>query len=297
MKTVFFTILLLFEISALSKSDFYMAAAGVCLAAAVFGKRAFTQTPARQKAAVDTGLILLVIISLWQLSSSNFELLDPVLFPSPERVLKLFFSELPTMTKGMFSSLYLLGCAYFLALATAIPAGLLVGNSRRMRNAVEPFSKVLSAIPPIVYIPYAIALLPSFDAASIFVIYSGVFWPVFVSTVAGVVNIPANLLDSAKLLHLKKFSFYWHILLPGAMPAILTGASLGLIFSFLLLTAAELIGATEGLGWYVKNYSDFADYARVITGILFIGLVITVISSIFHQIERLLLRYREVKND
>ena len=145
------------------------------------------------------------------------------------------------------------------------------------------------------YIPYAIALLPSFSAASIFVIWSGAFWPVFVNTVSGVVTIPANLVDSAKMLHLKRSVFYWKVVLPGAMPSILTGASLGLVFSFLLLTAAELIGATEGLGWYVKNYSDFADYGRVVVGIIFIGIVVTALSSVFKLVERRLLRYREAE--
>jgi len=187
--------------------------------------------------------------------------------------------------------------AYLLALATAIPAGMAVGNCRRLRNAAEPFSKVLGAIPPIVYIPYAIALLPSFSSASIFVIWSGAFWPVFVSTIAGVVNIPATLLDSARMLHLRRRVFVFRVLLPGATPSILTGASLGLIFSFLLLTAAELIGATEGLGWYVKNFSDFADYARVIVGIIFIGIVVTLLMWIFKLIELRLLCYRRVKND
>ena len=152
---------------------------------------------------------------------------------------------------------------------------------------------MLSAIPPIVYIPYAIALLPSFSAASVFIIWSGAFWPVFVSTISGVVNIPETMLDSARMLHLKRRTFVFRVLLPGAMPSILTGASLGLIFSFLLLTAAELIGATEGLGWYVKNFSDFADYGKVIVGIIFIGLVITAITAVFKRIERYLLRYKE----
>ena len=57
--------------------------------------------------------------------------------------------------------------------------------------------------------------------------------------------------------------------------------------------AAELIGATEGLGWYVKNFSDFADYGKVIVGIIFIGLVITAITAVFKRIERYLLRYKE----
>jgi len=99
------------------------------------------------------------------------------------------------------------------------------------------------------------------------------------------------------MLHLKKATFFFRILLPGALPSICTGASLALVLSFLLLTAAELIGATSGLGWYVKNFSDFADFPRVIAGIIFIGIVITVITSVTDRIERRLLRHLEADHD
>lgn len=291
-------ILLVIELFALTaaaawKHDWFALAAGVLIPAVALVRVLLAWKKERRTAIVDVAVVLESFLLLWQLTTSNRALLDPVLFPTPEAVLRLFFRELKDMLHGMFSSLYLLGVAYALSLATAIPGGLVVGSSPRLRNAAEPFSKVLSAIPPIVYIPYAIALLPSFKAASIFVIWSGAFWPVFVSTIAGVVNIPETLLDSARMLHLGKRTFILRVLLPGAMPSILTGASLGLVFSFLLLTAAELIGATEGLGWYVKNFSDFADYARVVVGIIFIGIVITAVSAAFKRIEKRILRYKE----
>ena len=291
-------ILLVIELIALTaaaawKHDWFALAAGVLIPAAALVRVLLAWKKERRTAIIDAAVVLESFLLLWQLTTSNRALLDPVLFPTPENVLRLFFRELKDMLHGMLSSLYLLGVAYFLSLATAIPGGLVVGSSPRLRNAAEPFSKVLSAIPPIVYIPYAIALLPSFKAASIFVIWSGAFWPVFVSTIAGVVNIPETLLDSARMLHLGKRTFILRILLPVAMPSILTGASLGLVFSFLLLTAAELIGATEGLGWYVKNFSDFADYARVVVGIIFIGIVITAVSAAFKRIEKRILRYKE----
>jgi NitT/TauT family transport system permease protein len=62
--------------------------------------------------------------------------------------------------------------------------------------------------------------------------------------------------------------------------------------SFILLTAAEMIGATSGLGWYVKYFSDFADYARVIVGIIFIGMVVTGITFGVDRMEKWLLRWR-----
>ena len=269
--------------AAVWKHDWFAAAAGVLIPAAALVRTLFVWDKARRTAIVDVTAVL-----------EGF-LLEFVSKPCGlrEGVLRQFFSELKDMAHGMLSSLFLLGTAYLLSLGTAIPGGLLVGSSTRLRNAVEPFSKVLSVIPPIVYIPYAIRLLPSFSAASIFVIWSGAFWPIFANTVAGVVNIPETMLDSARMLHLKRGTFIFRVLLPGAMPSILTGASLSLVFSFLLLTAAELIGATEGLGWYVKDRADFGDYARVIVGIIFIGLVITAISAGFKRIEKRILRYKE----
>ena len=279
--------------AAVWKHDWFAAAAGVLIPAAALVRTLFVWDKARRTAIVDVAAVLEGFLLAWQLVTSNWPVLDPVYFPALETVLRQFFGELKDMAHGMLSSLFLLGTAYLLSLGTAIPGGLLVGSSTRLRNAVEPFSKVLSVIPPIVYIPYAIRLLPSFSAASIFVIWSGAFWPIFANTVAGVVNIPETMLDSARMLHLKRGTFIFRVLLPGAMPSILTGASLSLVFSFLLLTAAELIGATEGLGWYVKDRADFGDYARVIVGIIFIGLVITAISAGFKRIEKRILRYKE----
>ena len=120
----------------------------------------------------------------------------------------------------------------------------------------------------------------------------GAFWPLFVNTINGVFNIPGGLIDAARVLNLKERTILWKVILPGAMPSICTGANLGLLFAFVLLAAAELIGATSGIGWYVKNFSDFADYQRVVVGILFIGVVVTVITWGTERLERHLLRWR-----
>ncbi len=240
----------------------------------------------------DVSAVLFVVLLTWHLLTERFGVLDAMLFPTPEAVLKLFIFEIPDLFKGLGSSLILLVTGYFLALVTAIPLGLLVGWRRRLFYAVNPFTKVLGPIPPIVYIPYAIALLPTFRMASIFVIFVGAFWPLFINTVNGVSGIEKTLIDSARVLNLKERTMLFRIILPGALPSIVTGATLALVFSFILLTAAELIGATSGIGWYVKNFSDFADYPRVVIGIIFIGFVVTAVTFFTERIERRLLRWR-----
>lgn len=260
-------------------------------------RRKFASSGTSRVAAGDVAAVLFAFLLLWELLTARLGWLDGQLFPPPEIIFALFVSEFPDMLKGLGSSIVLLGSGYLLALATAVPLGLIVGWKRRLYHAVNPFAKVLGPIPPIVYIPYAIALLPTFRLASIFVIFAGAFWPLFVNTVSGVFGIPAGLIDAARMLHLRERTLLWRIVLPGAMPSICTGATLGLLLAFLLLAAAELIGATSGIGWYVKNFSDFADYRRVIVGILFICIIVTVVTWGTERIERHLLRYREANHD
>lgn len=247
---------------------------------------------AARTGAGDLASILYLALGFWYLATGPLVFLDKLLFPKPDVVLKLFISELPDMLKGLVNSLILLVSGYLLALVSGVTFGLLVGWRARLFRAVNPITKILGPIPPIVYIPYAIALLPSFRAASIFVIFIGAFWPVFINTVNGVFNIPKGLIDSARVLNLKERTLLLRIVLPGALPSICSGATLGLVFSLVLLAAAELIGANSGIGWYVKNFADFADYQRVSVGIIFIGIVVTVITWGTERLERHLLRWR-----
>lgn len=241
----------------------------------------------------DVTAIVFGILLLWQLLTVRLGVLDAFLFPYPEEILELFADNIGEIFSGLGSSLVILGSAYLLALATAIPIGLLVGWQRRLYNAVHPISKVMSAVPPIVYIPYAIALLPTFRLASILVIFIGAFWPIFVSTLNGTVQFDKKMIDAARMLHVRQHQMLFRIILPGIMPQVLTGCSVGLIFSFILLTSAEMIGATSGIGWYVKYYSDFGDYGRVIVGIIFIGMVVTAVMWLFERVQGYLLRWQE----
>lgn len=166
------------------------------------------------------------------------------------------------------------------------------GWRKRFYNAVSPLTKVLGPIPPVVYIPYAISLLPSFAFSSVFVIFIGAFWPIFINTLNGVFAIEKKIVDSARVLNVSERTMLFRVILPGTLPSIISGSTIGLVLAFVLLTAAETIGASSGLGWYVKYFSDFADYPRVIVGIIFIGIVVAAITFVSGKIERYLLRWK-----
>lgn len=248
----------------------------------------------RQKAETvgDVTAIGYAVLLAWELATARYNLVDPMLYPSPAAVLQLFIKDRADLAKGLLSSMQLLAGGYAAALVAAVPLGLLVGWRRRLFRAVSPVTKVLGPIPPIVYIPYAIAILPTFRMSSIFIIFVGAFWPIFINTLNGVFTVDRKIIDSARVLNVPERTMLFRVILPAAMPAIISGANIGLVLSFILLTAAEMIGATSGLGWYVKYFSDFADYSRVIVGIIFIGLVVTVITFGLDKLEKRLLRWR-----
>jgi len=240
----------------------------------------------------DLTAVLYGALFLWEFLTVRLNLLDKMLFPSPSHVLALMVKEIPAFITGLVSSLGILVVGYGAGAALGAGLGLIVGYKARLRRLATPLTRVLGPIPPTVYIPYAIVLLPTFKLSSMFVIFVGSFWPVFINAMNGVLGIEGRIIDSAKVLNLDQKTMLLRIILPGALPSIMTGATIGLAMSFILLTAAEMIGATAGLGWYIKYFSDFADYPRVIVGIIFAGIVVTGIMYVFDRFEKRLLRWR-----
>ncbi len=233
-----------------------------------------------------------VFLFLWTLFTAKFALLPAALFPPFGKVLAQAAEDAPKILINIKSSLGIILQGFLLALITAIPTGLFLGWNARLGSAASYLSKFFSSIPPIVYIPYGIALLPSFRSVSVFVIFLASFWPVFAGTMSGVLNADKRILDSAKVLNVSSFGMLWNVILPASLPQIFLGCNQGLSVSFILLTSAEMIGARDGMGYYVKYYSDFGDYTRTIVGLLVIGLVVIGVTFIFNQVQKYLLRWK-----
>lgn len=229
---------------------------------------------------------------LWTLLTEKFNVLREALFPPMGKVFYQFIADFDKIVLNIGSSIGIVIEGYVLAAIIAIPLGLFLGWSIRLGSAATYVSKFLGAIPPIVYIPYGIALLPTFRSVSVFVIFLATFWPVLASTMSGVLNVEKKVIDSAKVLNVNKFTMLFSVILPSALPQIFIGCNQGLSVSFILLTSAEMIGARSGLGYYVKNYSDLGDYTRTIVGLLVIGVVVVAISFLFNKLQNHLLKWK-----
>lgn len=234
-----------------------------------------------------------VFMTVWTLATAKFDLLNDLLFPAPGKVIAQFAEDKTVILTNIKSSVGIIIQGFLLAAVAAIPLGLLIGLNARLGNAASYLTKFFSSIPPIVYIPYGIALLPTFRSVSVFVIFLASFWPIFAGTMSGVLNVDKRTVDSAKVLNVKKPAMLTSVILPASLPQIFLGCNQGLSVSFILLTSAEMIEARDGMGYYVKYYSDFGDYTRTITGLIVIGVVVIAVTFLFNRFQQYLLRWRK----
>ena len=230
--------------------------------------------------------ILLMLTVFYSLLTDVAGALDPMLFPGWKVIVPAFIKSIGALFTGFYYSMRLLLPAFVSAVITGIGIGLFVGMRPRLKRLLMPLFRALNPIPPTMLIPYAIAVLPTFWLSSAAIIFIGVFWPVLMSTLHGIYLLEPRWLDNAACLELRGWKLIRKVILPGAMPQIFAGIGSGLIFSFILLTVAEMFGAKAGMGFFVQYYADFAEYDRVLAGIIFLSLVVMIIMALYDLIQR-----------
>lgn len=234
----------------------------------------------------DIVVLVWVLFLVWELASTKFAITPNVLVPTPEEVFDIFRSSYPTLIRNVISSTTLLAIGYTIGIALGVVLGIICGWIPRLREMFYPIANVLAPIPPTVFAPYLVVLMPSFRSASAVIIVLGVFWPQFLSMVLRVSSLDPRLLDNARALGVRNFTMIHRIILPYVTPGILQSLRVSLTTAFLMLTFAEMIGATAGIGFYITNSNIYANYAAVIAGIIVCGIVVTVLSSITSWIQR-----------
>jgi NitT/TauT family transport system permease protein len=233
-----------------------------------------------------TAIIIFLAVFGYELLTDITKRLDPLLFPGLSKILPALWEQFGNLNMSLLSSLKLLVPAYSLALVLGVLIGLIVGWSEPLRRNLTPIFRGLSPIPPTMYIPYTIAVLPTFWSASVFIILLGCFWPILTGTIHGVAIIEQRHIDNARMLNLKGIKFLRKVVLPAATPSIFSGAGISLVFAFILLMVAEMFGSTSGLGYFIQQQADFSEYAKVLAGLLYMSVFIILVMVIFDLIQR-----------
>lgn len=237
-------------------------------------------------------IIVTIIVFLWYYMTNISLTADPILIPKPQQVIQAFIKDRVWMVQGLFASLGRLLLGYIIAMPLATYLGVWSAWKPIVHRIFYPFIRVLSPIPPLIYSPFLVALLPSFKSASMVMIVIGIFMPTYLNVVHRLDHIEEKILVPALMLELNDYEMVHYILLPYAYPGVLTGCRTILSTSFMILTFAEMMGADSGLGFYIRYFADYGNYTNVIAGIILTSIVILIINSLFGFVEKVAVPWR-----
>lgn len=223
-------------------------------------------------------LTLVGLLALWWAVTAS-GLVEPLFLPSPGAVLQKGWLLATsgymdaTLWQHLAASLQRIGLGLGLAVLTAIPVGIAIGANRVARGVLDPLIEFYRPIPPLAYLPLIVIWCGIGELSKVLLIYLAIFAPIAIATATGVRTVDPAKLRAAQSLGATRVQLIRHVILPSALPDILTGIRIGLGVGWSTLVAAELIAATSGLGFMVQSAAQFLVTDVVVLGILLIAVI------------------------
>ncbi|MGR4048248.1 nitrate ABC transporter permease [Kosakonia cowanii] len=221
----------------------------------------------------------IVLIALWQVAALNSKG-----FPTPLQTweaAKTIFAE-PFYIDGpndmgigwnVLASLERVALGFGLAALVGIPVGFLIGRFRFIARMFGPLIALLRPVSPLAWLPIGLLLFQRAEPASTWTIFICSIWPMILNTAEGVMRIPQDYLNVARVLKLSEFTVMRKILFPAVLPHILTGVRLSIGIAWLVIVAAEMLTGGVGIGFWIWNEWNNLNVPNIIIAILLIGVV------------------------
>jgi len=217
-------------------------------------------------------------------------------FPTPLEVARGFADQFqtkpgehaPIIVRHVVSSLFRTTYAFILAALFGIPLGLAMGWYTRTMYALNPPIQLLRFISPIAWIPISIMLFHGDNTRSVFLSFLGPFFVIVISTTGAVRSIPQMYLRAAENFQLSGPQLFKKVMLPAAMPQILTGLRVAIGIAWLVVVAAEMVAVQEGLGWLIIDARYQGARTDLIVGtMIVIGLIGLGLDTLLRRMENL----------
>src|SRR5438034_22706 len=189
-------------------------------------------------------------------------------------------------------SMFRVFTAFFAACLTAIPIGIAMGVSRIARGVFDPPIEFYRPLPPLAYLPLIVIWFGIDELSKVLLIYLACFAPLAMSARAGVRSVAQEQVHAAYSMGASKWQVIRHVIVPAAMPEILTAMRIAIGFGWTTLVAAEMVAATKGLGQMVLNASNFLRTDIVIMGIVVIGAIAYLFDLLMRYVEYLVVPWK-----
>jgi taurine transport system permease protein len=224
-----------------------------------------------------SSVTLLVLVALWLLAT-NYQIASPLFLPSPSEVATQALVVASdgyangTLLDHILASLGRISVSLAFGIGIGVPVGLIMGLNRWAKGILSVPIDIYWGLPPLAYLPLLIIWLGIGEASKILLLSLSAFAPICYAAQAGVRSVPQERVNAARSLGAHASQVFMTIVLPSALPEILTGVRIAIGASLSTLVAAELIAAQSGVGYMIMSASNF-----LATDVVFVGLIVIAI--------------------
>jgi NitT/TauT family transport system permease protein len=236
-------------------------------------------------------------LALWSLLSGAvmmLKLFNPIFLPGPWLVLS---NVLDMAVRGQLwihlaATLERVALGFGAGAVLGVGLGLAAGHLTPIRHIVEPLVELLRPIPPLAMLPMFIVWVGIGETSKIGFITYATFFPIFLTTITGVRQIDPILLRAARSLGARGVGLFTRVILPAALPDILTGLRLGVALAFFVIVISEFIGAEHGLGYLINDGRNFFLVPQMLGAAVVLGLLGYAGNGLVRLLERRLTRWQ-----
>ena len=228
-------------------------------------------------------ILPVAIIIFWYVITGGLHLVESYVLPSPVDVLYSAINILQSgkLVQNTVDTLFKVFAGLILASVVAIPLGILMGWYQTLEDLCSFIISILRPIPPVAWIPFSILWFGIGTVPAVFIIFMGCVFPILVYTLDGVKRTDKVLIESAQTLGANDWNVLKKVILPSAVPYIVSGLKVGVGIALMCTISAEMIGSSSGLGYMILTATNLFDTGTTVVGMLVIGLIGLVLDYVF----------------
>ncbi|HLB70807.1 MAG TPA: ABC transporter permease [Candidatus Methanoperedens sp.] len=240
---------------------------------------------------------LIALLLAWELLPA-FGIVNRTFLSSPSEVSAAMAKLIMTGELGMHTGISLQRAftGFGLAVITMIPLGFLMGWYRGFEEISDNLVQTMRQVSSLSLFPVFLLFFGIGEISKIAVIYWGTQWPILLNTISGVKSVDPLLIKSARSMGSGDFSIFKKVVLPSSLPSIIVGLRLGATHAILVLVAAEMIGATSGLGYSIKNWEFNFMIPEMYAAIVTLALLGLTTNYSLVYLEKKMIKWKEETN-
>lgn len=224
----------------------------------------------------QVGIAILLLFGMYLLNATAGNLTMPHPFDVLDESVKMWTDG--TMLRALGESLTVLGLGFLLSATTGIAFGILLGGFRFMGRVLDPFVNAMNSTPGAAFIPLIIVWFGLYTEAKVVVVWNAALFPILINTAAGIANANKDLVEMGRAFGANRATLFWNVMVPDALPSILSGLRIGAAISTVGTVIAELTMAQSGLGGLLiaaGNRFQMDRYFAVVIVLMALGTLIT----------------------